>query len=130
MTRHKHPPGLSDSALMALWRKAVLSHYGNRCIICGGGGTLEAHHVIKRRYKLLRYDWRNGVPVHHGDCHATADRMGVYAAPSAHQDFLLAMARATFKQYMSEVGLSDAEWRGRAKAELLAELARCKVAEA
>jgi hypothetical protein len=49
--------------------------------------------------------------------------MGIYAAPAEYQDFLLAMARATFKQYTQDLGLSNSEWRGRVKAELQAELA-------
>lgn len=119
----KYPSGLSDSSLMALWRRAVLKHYGYRCVICGGDGTLEAHHCIKRRYKLLRYDWRNGVPVHPGDCHAEADRMGVGAAGPEYSPYLMALARDTFKRYLQSTEWSEAEWRGRVKAALLAELA-------
>lgn len=115
-------PGFSDSTLSALWRKAVLRVGSNTCVICGGRGTLQAHHVIHRRYKVLRWNWRNGVPVHAGDCHETANQMGIYVAPPVWQDYLVERSRRVHKQYITEHGMSESEWRGEVKADLLAEL--------
>ena len=118
------PAGLSDISLLRLWRKAVLGHYGYRCIICGQGGELEVHHCVHRgQAKLLRWDWRNGVPVHHGDCHAAANNMGVYAANPEYFDYLKARALMTIKQYLADNEVSEAVWRGAVKADLLREIA-------
>ena len=114
-------PGLSDSTLSALWRKVVLHVGRNTCVICGGGGTLQAHHVIHRRYKILRWDFRNGVPVHAG-CHETANMQGVYAAYPVWQDYLMERSRWLYKQYVTERGMSEADWRHDVKADLLGEL--------
>ena len=130
MTRAKHPPGLSDANLAVLFRKAVLKHYGYRCIICGQGGELEVHHCVHRgQAKLLRWDWRNGVPVHHGDCHAAANRMGRLAADVEFQDYIEFLARKTIKQYLADEGITEAMWRGAVKAALLAELAAAEGGE-
>lgn len=117
----KHPPGLSDSTIEALWRRVVLKRGGYRCVVCGRGGTLECHHVIKRRYKLLRWDYRNGVPVHTGDCHDTADKMGTGISPMW-AEYLLLQSRWTKKGYLLQSGQSDSEWRGSVRAELEAAL--------
>jgi hypothetical protein len=114
--------GMSDSSLMALWRRAVLRHGGYRCAICGGGGKLECHHATHRRYRLLRFDWRNGVPVHAGECHETANRMGIYAAEGEYQRYIEDRAKLTYKQYLADTGLSDNEFRAQVKAELLREI--------
>jgi hypothetical protein len=115
-------PGLSDSTLSALWRKVVLHVGNNTCVICCEGGTLQAHHVIHRRYKMLRWDWRNGVPVHAGDCHETANTQGIYAAYSVWRDYLMKRSRWLYKQYVTERGMSETDWRHDVKADLLAEL--------
>jgi hypothetical protein len=115
-------PGLSDSTLSALWRKVVLHVGRNTCVICGGGGYLECHHIIKRRYKLLLWNWRNGVPVHKGDCHATADRLGMSAAGPAWYSYLLEMAKWTKKEYLMKNDWSESEWRAGVKNDLSAEL--------
>ena len=114
-------PGLSDSTLSALWRSAVLHRGGYQCVICGHGGTLECHHVIKRRYRLLFFDHRNGVPVHAGDCHSMADKMGTDVAHDD-RDYLLRISRLTKKECLRGEGLSETEWRRQVKVALLAEL--------
>lgn len=122
-------PGLSDSTLSALWRKAVLHVGRDTCIICHGGGTLECHHVIHRRYKMLRWDWRNGVPVHPGDCHDTANKMGIYAALPEFQNYLMERSRWNYKQYVTERGMSESDWRHNVKADLLGELGDERIEE-
>ena len=118
------PAGLSDISLLRLWRKAVLKHYGYRCIICGQGGELEVHHCVHRgQAKLLRWDWRNGTPAHHGDCHAAANRMGRLAADVEFHDYIETMARKTFKQFLSDNKVTEAVWRAAVKADLLREIA-------
>jgi hypothetical protein len=116
------PKGLSDSNLLILWRKAVLRYHQNRCVICGENGMLECHHIVHRMRKILRWDYRNGVPVHHGDCHETANRMGTGVVSYEMGSYLLEQARLTFKQFLLDNNLSESEWRVAVKADLLAEL--------
>lgn len=56
---------VSDSHLMRLWRQAVLIHFNNTCPLCGWNKPedLQCHHVVFRRHAVLRYDWRNGIPL-------------------------------------------------------------------
>jgi hypothetical protein len=58
---------VSDSTLSKLWRKAVLAYWGYRDPISGlcdpTGGILQCHHVVYRRHFLLRWDYRNGIPL-------------------------------------------------------------------
>ena len=67
--------GLSDSLLLKLHREAVRKLFNNACFFCGKTGQLEAHHLIKKKNLLLRYDWRNGVLVCKYGCHAYAETM-------------------------------------------------------
>ena len=115
-------PGLSDSTLSALWRKVVLRVHRNTCVVCHGGGILQAHHIIHRRYKMLRWDWRNGVPVHANGCHETANQMGIYAAYPTWRDYLMERSRWLYKQYVTERGMSESDWRHNVRADLLGEL--------
>jgi hypothetical protein len=65
----------TDRTLQKYWRKAVLAYHKNTCIICGlpaSDDQLECHHICRRRVAFLRHDYRNGVPVHVGECHRIA----------------------------------------------------------
>jgi hypothetical protein len=62
---------VSDSTLDNLWRKAIRKKYHGRCGLCGEQGT-EAHHVVRRAKKVLRWDIRNGVLLC-ALCHRYAD---------------------------------------------------------
>jgi hypothetical protein len=71
---------MSDSHLNKLWRQAVLKTWENTCVMCGQKDlpeNLECHHYVKRRVKVLKYDWRNGFPLHsHKGCHREAHTKG------------------------------------------------------
>jgi hypothetical protein len=68
--------GLSDSNLLKLRRQVVLANFNDCCFFCGQHKTqvpLEDHHLVKRKTLLLRYDWRNGIPVCKYVCHSYAE---------------------------------------------------------
>ncbi len=101
----------------------MLAHCNYRCGICGGGGKLEAHHIVHRgQAKILRYDWRNGLAVHSGDCHSAANLDGWLAIPDWQRDYLRGRRALAFKAYLFAERLSEAEWRVGVKAELEAKL--------
>ncbi len=115
--------GLSDTTLKTLWRRVVLAHCNYRCGICGGKGELEAHHIVhKGQAKLLRYDWRNGLAVHHGDCHSAANLDGWLKIPEEQRDYLRGRRALTFKAFLFAERLSESEWRQSVKKELEAKL--------
>ena len=111
-------PNLSDSSLLRLWRRTVLKLWGYSCIICGQGGNLDCHHIIKRRYKLLLFDWRNGVPVHEGECHERANLEAPRMLSEEQLQYLQGMRALTKKAYLFAERLSESEWRQRVKEEL------------
>lgn len=121
----KHPPGLSDSTLEALYRRTVLVRFDYKCGHCGkGGGNIQVHHPVHRRCRVLKYDWRNGIPAHKGECHEQINLYGIQVPQlQPYWDYLRLMARKTLKAYLFEIGMSDAEFRGWTKTALLAELA-------
>ena len=68
--------GLSESNLLKLRRQVVLANFNDCCFFCGKhkfNVPLEDHHLIKRKNLLLRYDWRNGIPVCKYNCHSYAE---------------------------------------------------------
>ena len=73
----KKTRGLSDANLLRLRREVVYSLFGNCCFFCGkpkGQVELQDHHFgAKRKMFLLRYDWRNGLPVCEYGCHSYAE---------------------------------------------------------
>jgi hypothetical protein len=111
---------VSDGYLMQMWRKAVLNQYNNKCFRCGKTEELECHHFIKRRHKLLRWNWRNGIPGCH-DCHKfyhtkigenwISDRIKFYI-------YLLHSENLIYKQYLIDNNLTDNEFRNKILADL------------
>ena len=76
----KKKKSVSDKYLLKLLREASLIKHGHRCFICGNMNIkeLDIHHIIKRKHKILRYDWRNTVPVCRFGCHSKIDSiMGI-----------------------------------------------------
>lgn len=69
--------GLSDSHLLHLRREVVKKLFGGCCFFCGlphQQVEIEDHHyAVKRNMFLLRYDWRNGLPVCKYGCHQNAE---------------------------------------------------------
>ncbi len=62
----KRPKGVpSDRHLQKLWREAVLLEWGGKCVLesMACQGTLECHHIKKRRVPHLRHVSSNGVPL-------------------------------------------------------------------
>jgi hypothetical protein len=118
---------LSDRYLDMLFRQAVLSYHKNICIICGrprSEDLLEAHHIAhKKTYKFLRWDRRNGVPVCKDDtawdgkftCHQFADSLAgeklIRERIGADWLYIEAMQMVTKKQYLTEQGMTDDEFR-------------------
>jgi hypothetical protein len=94
-------------------------------VYCGKGDGVECHHIVKRRRLLLRYDWRNGIPLC-PDCHRELDSIKGRAWISRvvpWHDFLSDMERVTIKEYLAVMGLTDDEWRRKMLAELKAKCA-------
>ena len=113
----------SDSTLNAAWRRAVLESYHGRCGICGLSwiqGALECHHIIKRRRKLTRWNWKNGIPLCQ-QCHQLAHtKVGERIISQRHPwyDELVILEQIDFKQYLSKMEWTENQWRRRVLEEL------------
>ena len=107
---------MTDRYLMMLWRHAVLAEHDCRCFVCGHPyiDQLECHHIVRRSHRVLRWDWRNGVPLCK-DCHkfghtnqgrrAIETKLG-----KAHMDYLDKYERVTLKDYLMDAGQSRKEF--------------------
>lgn len=104
---------------MTLWRYAVLAEHDCRCFICGHPyiDELECHHVVKRSHRVLRWDWRNGVPLcaeHHRWAHTgqgrrdIEDRLG-----PVRRDYLYRRERVTIKDFLQLENISRNEFEQR-----------------
>jgi hypothetical protein len=59
--RAKNARMTRDKEALKLWRGIVVKSAGGVCEKCGSMNRLQAHHVITRANKRLRYDSQNGV---------------------------------------------------------------------
>ena len=106
---------VTDRTMQRWWRRAVLIKNYHRCAICGRvrpSEQLECHHLIRRRYRALRHDWRNGVPVCAGACHLTADRNSAHLIErSPHREHIAKMAQFSgVMEYLHEAKMSLREF--------------------
>ena len=87
---------MTDRYLMTLWSKAVRAQKG---IMCRNPECMNpahgTHHIIKRRYRVLRYDARNGLPLCLV-CHPIADRNSAWA---------LSLITEEDREYLEEMGM-------------------------
>lgn len=63
----------ADQHALRAWSRAVRDRDGYRCRVCGGTYGVQAHHIVSRRVKRLRYDVSNGLTACatcHDDIHA------------------------------------------------------------
>lgn len=124
----KKKKSVSDSKLMGLWRQAVLAHWNYTDPLSGTydptGESLQCHHLVKRRHLLLRWDYRNGVPLT-VESHQRAHTLGGSNELLKHigmqtQEYLEHMERYTAKEWFQEKGITDNEFREMKRDELQA----------
>lgn len=97
----------------------MLAVHHNRCFICHQNtmkGPLECHHIIPRSKSkyILKWDWRNGIAVHTGECHSfAASEKGKQQIAQKHPwySYLVDMERITKKDYLTAFEMSDNEFR-------------------
>ena len=116
---------VSDSTLSKLWRRAVLARWGYRDPISGvcdpTGDSLQCHHIVYRRHFLLRWDYRNGIPLtnashrfaHTGEGRDRVRKLSDFA-------YLDWMERWDKKTYFVTHCMTEGEFRLEKKAELQA----------
>lgn len=115
-----------DANMQKLWRRAVRVMRGDNCLRCGSFAD-QCHHVIKRRFLVLRHDWRNGIPLCRA-CHRwVEDRaMGaVWAEDQVDMDYLLDRA-VPMQAFLKGLGLTRDEFLERQTEELKDVLRRCE----
>lgn len=113
---------LSDRYLDMLWREAVLAEWNNQCGFCGAMGELECHHIVYRRNRVLRWDYRNGFPVCKGNdlwdgktCHGFAhtklgEKKIIEVLEDYHYDYLCKREQMTLKDFLVQEGVSKVEF--------------------
>jgi hypothetical protein len=65
----KEPLHLLRNRCDALWREAVFTTHGVKCLVCNANAATQAHHIFhKGANNAFRFDPRNGLPICTG-CH-------------------------------------------------------------
>ena len=108
---------VSESHLDALWGQAIRKKYNGRCALCGYPEG-QAHHIVKRAKRVLRWNIYNGVYLCvkcHQEAHtgAGARRVFDYTGPDC-MAALYDMERMNLKDYCSWAGLTVDEFRTKA----------------
>ena len=82
-----HRYAMSDTYCLKMRRQAVILYYGGHCFFCNETQGLTDHHIILRDNLVLRWDWRNGIPVcfHHHEYIQKAGQKPVFE--SGHFEF-------------------------------------------
>jgi hypothetical protein len=119
--RGKRRPAYSDSYLNQLWTKAVRVQKGEMCCNpeCRNPAT-GTHHLIKRRYKVLKYDVKNGLPLC-SVCHPIADRNSAWAlslVSEEDREYLGELGKFTLDDYLAYMGKTRDEFLAGEAAEL------------
>ncbi len=117
--------GFSDKYMLRLFRKACLVKHGGKCILCPNTNVneLEIHHLIKRKHKILRYNWRNAVIVCKHGCHQKIDSLyGIKLLEKLRpfdMRYLRKYENQVFKQYLIDNCISEREFLQQKKEELV-----------
>ena len=111
----KRKKSVSDGHLMKKWRLAVLSEFNYACPRCGNSNVneLECHHVVKRARKVLRWDYKNGIPGCKYDCHLFyhTKKGERFIENHVDYDYLLENENKLYKTHLMENSLTDNEFR-------------------
>lgn len=102
--------GLSESTLNKLWSDAV--KVSGRCERCGNRDGLQAHHVIKRRYKTTKWNPLNGIclcPECHKWVHETIAGRS-WELQQVDLEYLDSFGKNS-KQYFIDRGISEDEFK-------------------
>lgn len=121
---------VSDSVLSKLWRKAVLAYWGYHDPLIGHydptGESLQCHHIVYRRHFLLRWDYRNGIPLTHEShrfAHTGAGRDRVrMVTDSAYLDEMEGWDK---KAWFAKHGITEGEFRLDLKVQLQKIIEEC-----
>ena len=106
----------TDNYILKLLRQAVLILHDGKCFLCGNDikQQLDIHHVVKRRNRILRYDYWNSVPVCRSKCHARMDSLeGLEEFKKRHPtkyDYIKYYQNMTLKQYLFEHKMTKKEF--------------------
>jgi len=110
---------VSESYLDALWRKAVYKQFNGRCAICGKD-DVQAHHIVGRRRRVLRWDVANGILLC-TECHRCAheNQPKFYRLTQKAVDYpYLEDMSMTLVDYCATMGITKNEFRQQCKEQL------------
>ena len=114
----KHKP--ADITLDQAWSKAICYKYKGKCALCGAEGT-QAHHIVKRRYKLTRWLVGNGVWLCH-KCHDALETNPEFARSVGDlvDDSIALWSKWTLEDWCVKNGMTKNEFRAERLKELKA----------
>ena len=96
-----------------LWSELVRRRAGSRCEVCGSTKWLNAHHIVGKRYKPLRFALNNGISLC-ADHHKLKVGLSAHENPVGFTDWLRNNRPAVFTwlisiDYTKEQGIGPEE---------------------
>lgn len=86
-TKKKSPRKTQEDKCDDLWRKIIYKNYGYKCAVCGKANQLNAHHIVTRSNKNLRWDVKNGIALC-PDHHTLSAKLSAHKTPNEFREWL------------------------------------------
>ena len=113
-----------DKQLDMAWRKIVIKRAGNRCEYCGKKEYLNAHHIIGRRNKAVRWEISNGCLLCPA-CHIFSSLFSAHQTPTLFAGWIINKRGKDWHDELKRKALTPKKWTNSDKHELLNEFKKC-----
>lgn len=110
---------MNDDIMDEYWRIAVIDAGEYKCAVCGNGNgdkNMTAHYLTPKENHVLRWDWKNGVPVCKKYCKEVSDNPegSAYLLDHSHlNSYLLSCLESypTYEDFLATHGGDDRKYR-------------------
>ncbi len=110
-----------DKRLDDVWRKIVKTRAENKCECCGIKRYLNAHHVVGRRNRSLRWNISNGVALC-PKCHTFSSTFSAHQTPTIFSEWIIRNRGENWHEDLITTANTIKKWTKADKEDLLKQL--------